>query len=250
MDGQVAWIQVAPVKALGLVGLDETVLTADGVVENRRFHLADARGTMINGKRLGHLVRIRPAYDEATRRLELRFPDGETVAGQVQLGEPVSTRFFGRSRPGRLVEGPWSAALSDYVGAPVRLVEAARPGAAVDRGRDGAVSLLSAAAAEALGLDPRRFRMLLGIAGVPAHAEDDWIGARVRVGEAVVTPTGHTGRCLITSQDPDTGVRDRDVLETLRGFRPPDTTEPLAFGVQGAVVEPGRVRVGDPVTVS
>ncbi len=96
-------------------------------------------------------------------------------------------------------------------------------------------------------VDGRRFRMLFGIEGVPAHAEDDWVGYRVRIGDAVVRPLSETGRCLITSQDPDTGVPDMDMLGWVREHRPDDTGEPLPFGVHGSVASPGTVRVGDPV---
>jgi hypothetical protein len=36
-------------------------------------------------------------------------------------------------------------------------------------------------------------------------------------------------------------------LDTLAAYRREGRTEPLPFGVHGAVVQPGRVRVGDPV---
>ncbi len=240
-----AWITIAPVKALGLVARDAVELTAEGVPDNRRFHLVDDRGRMVNGKRLGRLVQVRPDYDPAAEHLSLTFPGGTVAAGPVEVGEELWSNFFGRPRQGRLVLGPFSDALSEFAGAGLRLVRPDRPAVAVDRGRGGAISLLSTAACN--GHDPRRFRMLFGIDGIPPHAEDDWVGYRVRVGDAVVRPTGHTGRCLITAQDPDTGIPDMDMLEIIRQTRPDDTSEPLPFGVHGNVAQPGAVRVGDPV---
>ena len=121
----------------------------------------------------------------------------------------MQTRFFGRPRAARPVIGPFSEALSaTSPGVRLTLVEPEHP--AMDRGRRGAFSLLSTAALN--GFDPRRFRMLFGVDGIPAHAEDDWIGERVRIGDAVVRPFSGTGRCLVTSQDPDTGVADMDML--------------------------------------
>jgi uncharacterized protein YcbX len=101
-------------------------------------------------------------------------------------------------------------------------------------------------------LDPRRFRMLIEIDGVEAHAEDRWVGpgSRVRVGGATMAFTGHVGRCLITSRDPDTGHVDVPTLDILGSYRSDlDATEPLPFGIWGRVVDPGTVRVGDAVTL-
>ena len=143
--------------------------------------------------------------------------------------------------------GPWSAALSELVGEDLRLVEAGgRSG--IDRGRAGAVSLISRASLARLAavagsdrIDARRFRMTVEIDGVDAHGEDGWIGERVRIGGALVRFGGNVGRCLITSRDPDTGVVDLPTLDLLRSYRGGlDTTEPLAFGVYGEVLEGGR----------
>ncbi len=254
--GRVAWITVAPVKGLALVTRGEVELGPEGVRDNRRFYLVDARGRMVNGKVLGSLVRVVPEWREEAGTLVLRFPDGGVVAGRVELGEEVTTDFFGRPVRGRLVEGPWSQALSRYAGRELRLVQA-DPGQGPDRGPRASVSLLSTASLEALAraagverVDPRRFRMLFGVEGVAAHAEDGWIGCRVRIGEAVVVPRGNVGRCAVTTCNPDTGRRDLDTLRALAAYREGvKTTERLPFGVWGEVAEPGRVRLGDPVEV-
>jgi uncharacterized protein YcbX len=119
----------------------------------------------------------------------------------------------------------------------------------------GAVTVISRASLERLGseagvsgpVDGRRFRMLLEIEGVEAHEEDAWIGRRVAIGDAVVAPVGDVGRCAVTTKNPDTGEGDLDTLGTLAAYRPEGRTEPLPFGVHAAVVQPGRVRVGDAV---
>jgi uncharacterized protein len=253
----VAWITYAPVKGLALVAPEAVELTERGVADDRRFHVIDARGRLTNGKRLGVLQQVRPAWDEESAVLSLTFPD-RVVEDVVSLGEDNLTVFYGRPVRGRLVEGPWNEALSSLAGEPLRLVQPSRAGAGIDRGRGGAVSLLSRASLEPLRaaagvdgpVDERRFRMLLGVDGVAAHAEDAWVGREVRVGEAVVVPRGNVGRCLITSRDPDTGRPDIDTLGALRRYRGDvESTEPLPFGVYGEVRVPGRVAVGDPLTI-
>jgi uncharacterized protein len=89
--------------------------------------------------------------------------------------------------------------------------------------------------------------MLFEIDGVAAHEEDEWLGAQVRVGEATIVLNGDVGRCLVTSQDPDSGVTDLDTLGVLARYRRKGRTEDLPFGVYGAVAVPGLVRVGDAV---
>jgi uncharacterized protein YcbX len=125
----------------------------------------------------------------------------------------------------------------------------------VDRGRNGAATLLGTASLDALGstlgveaVDGRRFRMNFGIDGLEPHEEDSWLGRRVAIGDAVVIPHGNVGRCVITTQNPDTAVSDLDTLKALAAYRGDvETTEPLPFGIHAGVVQPGRVRVGDAV---
>lgn len=253
----VVGLTFTPVKATRLHTVDRLEVGPEGVRENRRFFVIDDRDRMINAKRLGALQKVIADYSDSARRLKLTFPDGRILEDEIRLGEPMTARFFSGTADGRLVEGPWSEALSEACGERLRLLEAERPGGAVDRGARGAVSVISRASLAGLaeaggieGIDVRRFRMLVEIDGVDAHAEDRWVGgAPVRIGQAVVAFEGHVGRCLITSRDPDTGQVDIPTLDILGGYRQGlGTTEPLAFGVWGRVLEPGTVRLGDEVT--
>jgi uncharacterized protein YcbX len=240
------------VKSLALVHPDEATLERGGVAGDRRFWLRDGDGALYAGKRDGAMLRIRPEWDEATRRLALTFPDGGYVEGIVELGGPVDALLYRRPRPSRRVLGPWQEAISEFVGRPLELLWA--DDGAVDRTPEGGtVSLVSRGSLERLrkeiGLggevDARRFRMLFEIDCVAPHEEDRWIGAEVRIGEATILVNGDVGRCVITSRDPDTGVVDLPTLVTLASYRAQGVTEHLPFGVYGSVLVPGRVRVGD-----
>ena len=200
---------------------------------------------MVNGKQLGMLNEVVAAYDDGERTLELRFPDGDEL----------QTRFYSRPARARELRGPFAAALSDHVGRPVRLVEGIdRSG--VDRGRGGALSLVSRASLAALAraagagdVDARRFRMLVVVDGLEEpHEEDTWVGGQIEVGAVLARVRGHVGRCNITHRHPETGCADLQTLDVLRAYRGGlDTTEPLAFGIYGEVLRPGRVAVGDTV---
>jgi uncharacterized protein len=253
VTAHVARISVAPVKSLGLVHPDEVELDTFGVRGNRRFWLVDPTGRLLNNKRCGPLVQIHPHWDESTRELALEFPDGSRVAGVVELGERVDVEMYGDPLPSSRVVGPWEDAIASFAGRRLTLLYA--DGHAVDRGlRGGGVSLVSrgslARLAEEAGVDAvdgRRFRMLFELDGVAAHGEDEWLGTQLRIGEATIAVYGDVGRCAVTTHDPETGVTDLDTLGTLARYRREGRTEPLPFGVYGAVVVPGRVRVGDPV---
>ena len=253
----VTGLAVAAVKATRLRQVDCVELGPDGVRENRRFYVIDDRNQLITSKRVGELQQVIADYSEADRRLRLELPNGQVVDDELRLGDQITTKFFSRAATGRLVDGPWSIALSECLGRHLRLVEAGDT--AVDRGSGGAVSLISRASLARLAqardssgsqIDLRRFRMLIEIDGVEAHAEDRWVGHEVRLGAAKVEFRGHVGRCVITTRDPDTGAVDLPTLKMLSTYRLDlDTTEPLAFGIYGRVLQPGTVRIGDTVTL-
>ena len=253
--GRIAWIAIAPVKAMGLVFLDHARLELDGIPGDRRFALIDERDRLFNAKRAGPLATIAVTFEPANGRLALRFPDGVVVDGPTTLGARIAPTFFGEPRPARLVAGPWDAVLSAFTGQPLRLV-AMEPGEGADRGptatllSSAALASLAAAGGLAEPLDRRRFRMTFGIDRVAAHAEDGWIGRDVRIGGATVRIAGNVGRCAVTTHDPDTGRPSFDTLRILNETRGRlATSEPLPFGVWSEIVVAGAVALGDPVDV-
>ncbi|MFN2590737.1 MAG: MOSC domain-containing protein [Actinomycetota bacterium] len=249
----VSRLSIAPVKSTRLHHPERVRLESFGVLENRRFYIADPIGRLWNNKRFGPLQRIRAEWDPATERLALHFPDDRTVEGDgASVERPVQTDFWGRTGTGRVVAGPFSEALSEYVGRPVILVRADAPGMASD---SAPVSVYSTASAEEVDRragrddphDRRRWRMLVEVDGCAPHEEDRWIGCRVRLGDAVIRVRKPVGRCVITTQDPETGVPDFDTLRTIQSYRGLRGGRSIDFGVYAEVESPGSVAVGDPV---
>jgi uncharacterized protein YcbX len=255
----VAWIAMTPVKGLRLHTVEEAQLGFDGIAGDRAFFLVGEDGRMVSGTRLGPLVAVVPEHDATAGTLSLRFPDDRVVAGEVELGAPEQVGFFGLTLDVRPVDGAFSEALSEHCGRPLRMFAAGPQRGGVDRGREGAATLLGTASLEALRdaaavdepVDPRRFRMTFGVDGLAPHEEDSWIGREVRVGEALLRVEGNVGRCAFTTRNADTGVVDFMTLHVLKSYRDAiPTTEPLPFGVHARVLEPGAVRVGDPAEPS
>jgi uncharacterized protein len=247
-------LAVTAVKGTHIQEVDEIELGPTGARGDRRFFLLNEKNRLFNGKLSNQLQTVESSYDDCDEILSLRFPDGTVVEDRVMTGGDVAATVYGERWNGQLVNGPWAEALSAKMGRELRLV---MTDSAVDRGKQGAISLMSSASVERLAaeagcasVDGRRFRMLIEVDGPEAHAEDAWIGRAARVGGALVQFEGHVGRCKVTTLDPDTGVRDLPTLDLLRSYRDGlETSEPLAFGVYGSVLEGGHVSIGDPVTV-
>jgi MOSC domain-containing protein len=247
---RVSRLAIAPVKGLALVHPDRVLLGRSGVLNDRGFYLVDPNGRLVNNKTCGELLQVRPEVTGDAGRLVLRFPDGASVTGEVEIGAPVETSFYGRPVAGRLVEGPWSDALSEHAARPLRLVRVDDQGAAIDRTH--VVSLISDGSLRAVArragvgrVDGRRFRMTIEIEGCEEHEEDDWIGVELDVGEARIRVSGPVGRCVVTTRDPDSGLSDLDTLGILASYRTLREEKSFGCGVCGDVLVEGIVRVGD-----
>jgi uncharacterized protein YcbX len=259
----VGWLATAPVKAMALYERAEVDVGPSGIVNDRRFLLIDPLDRLVAGKRLGILATIvpmiTPTLGPDPETLALHFPDGSVTAGAVELGSPVGAILYGEVRPAHEVDGPFSARLSEWAGQLLRLVRVDAESGGIDRAPDGggftiisrgSLRALAAAGGLAEPLDPRRFRMSAVVDGVEPYGEEAWLGRRVRLGEVVVAPRGNVGRCAVTTHDPDTGRRSLDTLQLLADTRSDvPTTEALPFGVWGTVLEPGRIKLGDEVTL-
>jgi hypothetical protein len=240
-------LSIAPVKGMRTVAAGALELGENGPLGDRAFHVREADGAVALTKRNPRLVQIVPAWDG--EELTLAFPDGSRVAAPVVRGAAVSTAFYdGRPVPGRLVDGPFAAALSEFLGRPVELVAhddgvTGSDDHPVTLMSDGSLAAVSAALDGAV-VDPRRFRMTISIEGAQAWQEDGWAGREVAIGSATLRVAVPTERCAITMRDPDDGHGDLPILRALAGLR---GKRDVAFGVWCDVAAPGMVSIGDAV---
>jgi uncharacterized protein YcbX len=250
---QLARINVTPVKGTSLTHPGSAAVSEAGVAQDRPFFLVDERGALHSGSKFGPLVRIRSAFDPVEEHLALRFPDGTLVEGRGDdLGGAETTDFYGRGVAAHAVVGPFSAALTRYCGAPVRLMRCDEGARATDV---EPLTLVSTASVHDLArrggrtddLDSRRFRITLELHGCSPYEEDTWHGREVRVGEVTIRVGEQIPRCLVTTQDPDTGVKDWNTLTQIARQRDRIPGGGLPFGVYARVVSPGTIRVGDAI---
>jgi uncharacterized protein YcbX len=180
------------------------------------------------------LARLRTRFDHANHTLAIEAQGREAVRGDLRTpeGRAAIERFFAvfcadelRGAP-KVLHAP-GFSFSDVAHKVVSII-----------------NLASVAAVEgAVGrpVHPRRFRGNVYVTGWPAWHEFDLVGREIAVGKRarlkIIKPIV---RCAATNVDPDTGMRDLSIPDTLlRSFGHADC------GVYGEVVEAGDIAWGD-----
>ena len=113
------------------------------------------------------------------------------------------------------------------------------------------LSLLTTKSVASLGasvgedLDMRRFRPNIYIESSDGGdaPENSWIGEVLQIGEMQMRIDKRDKRCVMINVDPVTTTRDPAILRSVAQER--DTR----FGVYGTPAQPGKVKVGDTVTI-
>lgn len=200
-----------PVKGLRGEALDSAELADGGIPGDRSVRIVDGRGT-VTGRRKQALVGL-----EAT----LAADGAPLIAGS------------------RWNTAAGLAAVREVAGEEADLV-AARGGHAHDLAH---VLLVTDGGLAQLGYDRRRFRPNIVVEGAHGPVELDWVGRRLRIGDAILFVEQPCERCVITTIDPDTIDVDLDVLKRARA-----ELDGL-MGIYCSVLAPATVAVGDPVEV-
>lgn len=199
-----------PVKTMGGERLQRATLRTLGIDGDRIVHAEDARGRVL------------------TSRSHPRF-----------LGHRGSLAPGG----GVLVDGrPWdspevAADVADIGGPGAHLVPFEGPE------RFDVLPLLVATdgAIAAFGYDGRRLRPNIVVGGVEGLSENNWPGASLRIGDALIGVQDLRQRCIMTSFDPDTQVQDREVTRDI--YRRFDGK----LALDCFVIAGGEIAVGDEV---
>ena len=199
-----------PVKSMAGESLTEAILTPTGIAGDRLVHVEDANGRVITARTHPSLLGL-----------------------HVELGADGEPRVDGR----RWDSPEIADAVRRAAGGGVHLVRNA-PGDVFDV---LPLSILTDGAIDSLGVDRRRLRPNVLVAGVEELAERDWPGRRLQIGEAVIGVRKLRGRCVMTTYDPDTQKQDLGVLERIV------TDFGGRMALDSWVIEPGTIRIGDQV---
>jgi uncharacterized protein len=245
----VSELAIAPVKGMRLQRGTQIQVGHHGVTGDREFLIVDADGRLLLTARNPGLLQVEPSWDPARNLLALRFPDGSVVQDAPGPGTAAVTRTYdGRKIPGQVIPGPLSAALSDYLGRAVQLLQRSADHLGAD---DRPVTLMSEASLHALAAefagtapDPRRFRMTITVTGADSWAEHGWSGQQVSIADVTLGVLAPVPRCVVTTRNPESGATDARILHALARLRGKDD---ITFGVWCEVIQPGLIQVGDPV---
>ena len=199
-----------PVKSLAGEQRDVVVLRKDGVPGDRLVQVRDARGRTVTSRTSPRLLGLKGTLGK----------DGEPLVDGRPWTDPAVT-----------------AAIEAAAGRGARLAR----DESLDRFDVLPLLVATDGAIDALGLDRRRFRPNILIAGVEGLAERTWPGRQARIGQAIVAFQKLRGRCVMTTYDPDTLEQDPRVLRRI--VREMDGR----LGLDTYVVQGGRVAVDDPV---
>ena len=243
----VAHIWRHPVKSHGREELGQVVLTAGQTLPwDRAWAVThDAAKTdgstwaacanFNRGSKSPQLMAINATLDEATQTVTLTHPHKDPL---VFRPDHDLNAFLA-----------WSGDLT-----PADRAQSARVIRVAGRGMTDtpfpSVSFLNLSSNRALGqrlgqdLDMRRWRGNFWLEGMGPWQEFEWIGKTLSVGEAEVKICEPIGRCMATTANPNSGVRDTDTLGALlQGYGHKN------FGVYGEVTKSGVVRANDRVHV-
>jgi hypothetical protein len=184
--------------------------------------------------RNGALAGLATHYDDAMMTLTIKRK-GKLVA-QGRLDHPE-----GRAA----IENYLTAFLGEEIRGPVRLL-AAPDGHRFMDSKSGFVSLINLASVESIAeaagepVDPLRFRGNIHLADMAPWAETELVGKTLTLGGAKLEILKMIDRCAATGVEPGTGVRDMDIVDTLR-----KTFGHIDCGVYARVLEGGEVKLGD-----
>lgn len=254
---------VYPIKSCRGLPLEQARVGDRGLAMDRRWMLVDPDGRFLTQRDHPRLARIRPRPEEG--RLVVEAPDEEPLKLPLEArGEPREVQVW-RDRARALDQGDEAASwFEGALGIPCRLVRQApsdprsvnpeharRPedpvafqdGFPFHLTAESSLADLNRRLTEPLPMN--RFRPNLVVAGAPAYAEDRW--SEIRIGEVRFSVVKPCARCATTTVDQDTGVRGREPLRTLSGYRRGE--HGVEFGQNLIHHGPGVLRRGAPVEV-
>jgi len=256
-------ITVFPVKSLAGIQLNESQVTPFGLKNDRMKMLVDNQGVFISQRKFPQMALIKTQILDQQLRLTAPAMAPLTIGHEHFTDQSLAVDVWGDTCFGFVADKQINRWLSQFLDLPVRLVsyDASQPRATDPKYalRDDQVSfadgfpLLVISQASLADLNSRletpvpmsAFRPNIVIDGCDAYAEDQW--QQIRVGEVVFDAVKPCSRCVLTTVDPQTGIRrgDGQPLKMLSQYR--RAPGGVMFGMNLIPRSPGTIRLNDPV---
>ena len=214
-----------PVKSLAGESLTNTRVDRGGVPFDRHYIIIDGdsrrRGKALTARLVADLLAYRAtAAGEAVR---VQAPDGRVFA----------------------IDEAFSSHLQSALSRPISIETAGASGEPFHDAHD--ILVLNDASVRALEqewghpLNPLRFRPNIMLAGddLAPYVENQWVGHRFKVGEAIFEGAALDERCVLTTIDPDTLARDPSFLRLIV------ERHDQCFGLYCRVQKAGKIAIGD-----
>lgn len=237
--GHIAAIYRYPVKSMRGEPLDAARLGIRGLAGDRRFAFIQTANTSgfpwLTARQYPGLVRYTPTFTEPSlphkSAVRVRTPDGM----DLPLDSPLLRERLEQASQ-RMIQLLHLDFNRTYDIAEVSLITT------------GMLACLSALAGRPL--EPLRFRpniVIETLPGLGAYPESEWVGGTLALGAAADAPHVRVQfrdpRCKMVDVNPETGVSEPGVLSAMVRTRATEA------GVYGAIVQPGSVMVGAPVSL-
>lgn len=267
---QLTSIHRFPVKSCRGESVDSALVEPWGLSGDRRWMVVDEAGTVITAREVNRMLLIDPVLTgdgllvTAPDLPPLSVPTPDPAA-QVPVeiwssqltaapAGPEADAWFGKALgcPARLVhlDDPTRRPTDPRFGGPDDRVSFA-DGYPLLLATEESLAALNDAVLELSGgghepLPMTRFRPSVVVSGVAAWAEDDW--RRIRIGEATFRAVKGCARCVMTTVDPDTAVREKEPIASLARIRRWDGA--TWFAINLVPDTPGAtIRIGDELEV-
>jgi len=262
-------INIYPIKSLKGISLSEATIEARGLQYDRRWMLVDQSNKFLTQRELPKMATLAVEVAENGLRVAEGRDNRISIPFEPQAQETARVRVWRNVCRARIYEDEINQWFSDMLKTKCKLVfmpeetkrKAHHPYKIHEDDivsfADGYPFLLigDGSLADINGrletaVEMRRFRPNFVATGVPAFAEDNW--RKFRFGKNIFYGVKLCGRCVITTVDPDLGVKGKEPLRTLASYRTAKLGSKMKvrFG-QNLIAEKagGVVRVGDKIEV-
>ena len=248
-----------PIKSCRGTQHDSLEVTKEGFLGDRRYQWVLENGRFVTQREFPLMSQLAAQYKND--ELECLINDRTFQIPDTMFGDQREVSIWGDKVLANLYQGELNAEVSEFLGFQVQLVKLPQQGRKIsDPVADGHVSFadglpylltnqqslndLNARLAKEVSM--LNFRPNIVVEAKTAFEEDGW--QELQIGEVRFKNVKPCKRCVLTTVDPDTGIKSNDAepLKTLAAYRQPEPGN-ILFGINLVSKGEGVIKVGDTV---